>query len=82
MNQLDQIKELIQGNQIKFESPIKVKATPHSNLVMIYEIFITDKGFVYLRLSDGIFHHLEAKDHNFEIVANSILQRLKILKLK
>jgi hypothetical protein len=63
---------------VKFDTPITVKATPHSFPVRIYSLERTEAGEVMVQVSDGSFHKLEEKDQNYDMVANSILQRLRI----
>jgi hypothetical protein len=63
---------------VKFDTPITIKATPHSFPVRIYSLERTEVGEVMVQVSDGSFHRLEEKDQNYDMVANSILQRLRI----
>jgi hypothetical protein len=64
---------------VKFDTPVIIKATPHSFAVYVYSLEKTDEGEVMVQINDGSFHKLEEKDRNYDMVANSLLQRLKIL---
>jgi len=77
---MSKLTEILSHAPVKFDTPVTIKATPHSNCVRVYGIEKTDNGEVWIRINDGSFHKLEEKDKNYEMVANSILQRLKILK--
>lgn len=65
---------------VQFDTPVTIKATPHSNVVRVYGLEKTSEGEVMVQINDGSFHKLEEKDLNYEMVAGSILQRLKIMK--
>lgn len=65
---------------IILDTPIKIKPTPHSNVIMIYELQKSDEDEIMIRVSDGNFYKLEEKDFNFDMVSRSILQRLRYLK--
>jgi len=65
---------------VKFDTPVIIKATPHSFPVRIYSLEKTNEGEVMVQINDGSFHKLEEKDQNYDMVAGSILQRLKIMK--
>lgn len=75
---MDEIKSMVNGG-ISFDTPVKVKATPHSPLVIIHGIEKSPAGDIYIRLADGNFK-LEETDKNYSMVAASILQRLKLPK--
>ncbi len=77
MNKIEEIIKLA-GEEIKFDTPVKIKPTPHSELIGVYEIKTRDNE-VWLRIHEGTFAQLEEKDRNYDMVANSLLQRLKIL---
>ena len=63
---------------VQFDTPVTIKATPHSNVVRVYVLEKTSEGEVMVQINDGSFHKLEETDKNYEMVAGSILQRLKI----
>lgn len=62
---------------VKFDTPVTIKATPLA--VYVYSLEKTDEGEVMVQINDGTFHKLEEKDRNYDMVANSLLQRLKTL---
>lgn len=63
---------------VKFDTPVTIKATPHSNVVQVYGLEKTSEGEVMVQINDGSFHKLEEKDKNYEMVSNSLLQRLRL----
>lgn len=65
---------------VQFDTAVTVKPTPHSEVVRIYGLEKTSEGEVMVQINDGSFHKLEEKDRNYDMVAGSILQRLKIMK--
>lgn len=79
---MSKIQEILShlSEPVKFDTPVTIKATPHSNVVRIYGLEKTSEGEVMVQINDGSFHKLEEKDRNYDMVAGSLLQRLKILK--
>jgi hypothetical protein len=74
------IAELLQkefDGEVRFTTPVKVKASPYHE-VNLYDAKL-ERGTVYLRAADGGFHDLQPGQMNADLVANSILQRLKLL---
>lgn len=65
--------------KIMFDSPITIKQNPHSFPIHLYGIEIESISGVWLMDSNQEWHKLEDTDRNFSIVANSIIQRLKLL---
>lgn len=63
---------------VKFDTPVTVKATPHTLPVRIYGLEKTSAGEVMVQISDGSFHKLEETDKNYDMVAGSLLQRLRL----
>ena len=63
---------------VKFDTPVTIKATPHSFPVRVYSLEKTDEGEVMVQINDGSFHKLEEKDLNYGMVSNSLLQRLRL----
>ena len=63
---------------VQFDTPVTIKATPHSFPVIIYSLEKTSAGEVMVQINDGSFHKLEEKDKNYEMVSASLLQRLKL----
>lgn len=63
---------------VKFDTPVTIKATPHSNVVRVYGLEKTNEGEVMVQINDGSFHKLEETDRNYDMVSNSILQRLRL----
>jgi hypothetical protein len=78
---MTKIEEIIKltGEEIKFDTPVSVKPRPHTPIIGIEEI-ATHEDRVWLRTYKGSWFQLEETDRNFEIVANSVLQRLRLLK--
>jgi hypothetical protein len=64
---------------VNFDTPVTIKATPHTSPVRIYALEKTNDGEIMVQIHDGSFHKLEETDKNYDMVSNSILQRLKIL---
>lgn len=66
----------------EWEDVLKVKPTPHSFETRLYGAMVnTVTKDVWLRNDDGAWYQLQAKDRVFEHVAQSVLQRLRYLKL-
>ena len=63
---------------VQFDTPVTIKATPHSNVVWVYGLEKTEAGEVMVQINDGSFHKLEETDKNYEMVSNSLLQRLRL----
>lgn len=72
--------EILSYLPVKLDSRITVKSSPHHVVALIYEIDGNKENGVWLRIGDGTWHQLEEKDQNYEMIANSILQRLKLNK--
>lgn len=72
--------EILSYLPVKLDSRITVKSSPHRVVAIIYEIEGDKENGIWLRIGDGTWHQLEGKDQNYEMVANSILQRLRIMK--
>ena len=68
------------SDPVNFDTPVTIKATPHSNVVRVYGLEKTSEGEVMVQINDGSFHKLEEKDRNYDMVAGSLLQRLKLMK--
>lgn len=79
MNHIEEILSHL-STPVSFDTPVTIKATPHSNCVRVYGLEKTEAGEVMVQINDGSFHKLEETDMNYEMVAGSILQRLKIMK--
>lgn len=71
------LKEHFEG-KIIFDDPITVKASPHSYPVKIYGIETAYRD-IWIMDNDETWNTLEEDDHNFSMIANSIIQRLKLL---
>lgn len=72
--------EILSHLPAHLDSPITVKSSPHNVVAIIYEIQGEEDKGIWLRIGDGTWHQLEEKDRNYDMVANSILQRLKLKK--
>lgn len=79
MNHIEEILSHL-STPVSFDTPVTIKATPHSNIVRVYSLEKTEAGEIMVQINDGSFHKLEETDMNYEMVAGSILQRLKIMK--
>ena len=66
------------SDPVNFDTPVIIKATPHSLPVIVYSLEKTSAGEVMVRINDGSFHKLEEKDRNYDMVAGSLLQRLRL----
>ena len=72
--------EILSRLPAQLNTPITVKSSPHTVIVRIYEIDGNKDAGIWLRIGDGTWHQLEEKDRYYDMVAGSILQRLKIMK--
>ena len=79
---MSKIQEILShlSDPVQFDTPVTIKATPHSNVVRVYGLEKTSEGEVMVQINDGSFHKLEEKDRNYDMVAGSLLQRLKLKK--
>jgi hypothetical protein len=78
MSSIETIVNLVQNtNKIMFDDAVKIKLSPHTWPINIYGVWVDDNK-VFLLNSDGDWYRLEETDRNFSIVANSIIQRLKL----
>lgn len=64
--------------KIMFADAITIKASPHSFPFYVYGAEIGPQSGVWLMTGED-WHKLEETDRNFSIVANSIIQRLKLI---
>jgi hypothetical protein len=79
MNKIEEIIKLLNGNEVRFDTPVQIKGTPHSPIMGIEEIAVDDKN-VWVKVYKGNWSELQETDRSFDMVANSILQRLRLLK--
>jgi len=63
---------------VNFDTPVTIKATPHTLPVIIYALEKTSEGEVMVQINDGSFHKLEETDRNYDMISNSLLQRLRL----
>jgi len=70
-------KDLIAGKgEVIFDTPVKVKITPHTDLFTIFGA-TEQKDELYVMDGAGKWHEVEEKQINVEYIVNSLLQRLK-----
>lgn len=79
MNKHEEILSHLSG-PVKFDTPVTVKSSPHNIVAIIHEIDGNKENGVWLRIGDSTWHQLEEKDMNYDMVAGSVLQRLKLMK--
>lgn len=72
---MDEIKKMLSG-RVDFDTPVKVKATPHTPIVMIYAVEKTPAGDVLIQIVDEV-RPLSESD---KMVVVSVYQRLKLLE--
>ena len=77
MNHIEEILSHL-STPVSFDTPVTIKATPHSNVVRVYGLEKTESGEVMVQINDGSFHKLEETDKNYEMVSASLLQRLRL----
>ncbi len=77
---MTKLQMILSAAPVCFDTPVLVKPVPVSYPVRIYEIQKTEAGAVMLRISDGSFHQLEESDYNYDRVADSIIDRLKLMQ--
>ena len=65
-----------------FDTAIEVKQTPHRDPVRIWGVTVNKNGSVWLMTSDQQWHQLETTDLNYNLVAASVYQRLKMYSKK
>lgn len=65
-----------------FDDAVRVKNSPHSWPINIYGIEVGPGSGIWLLDNDQKWHRLEAADTNALLIANSILQRIKLLILQ
>lgn len=80
---ISEIIELMKGVEgpLYFDTAVSVKPTPHFHLCSIWAIAVEGKK-VFLMVADQSWHQLEASDTNANLVASSVLQRIKLLKME
>lgn len=84
MNWIQKILELLRNDfngEIRWEDKLLVKSSPHTEIARIYGAAINDDGQIMLLSNDGDWYLLEETDRNFQYVAPSVFQRLKLLSL-
>lgn len=77
---MNKLTEILSHLPVKFDTPVTIKPTPHSECIRVYSLEKTDAGEVMVQIQDGSFHKLEETDRNYDMVANSLLQRLRLTK--
>lgn len=79
VNMLSEIVNLIPSDdqELIFDSPIRVKTTPHIHLFDVFGI-IKNEGRICVMAEDGRWHELTANQINANYMLASILQRLKL----
>lgn len=77
---IQECKEMLTG-EIIFDTPIKVKITPHSELFSIYGANVV-KDTLYVMDGGGQWHEVQANQVRVEYIVNSLYQRLKGVELE
>ena len=74
---MDEIKKMVNG-RVYFDTPIKVKATPHTPLIVIHGVEKTPAGDVYVQLADEI----KPLNKDEKMLVVSVYQRLKLIEFQ
>ncbi len=77
IGQILQIK--LDTKEIRFETPLLIKSTPHHMVLQCTAISTDDLSKVWARDEIGNYHELKPNQIYIELVVNSILQRLKLI---
>ena len=67
--------------ELMLDTPVTIKFSPHSWPVKIHKINIDRFNNVWLMDGNGNWYQLEEKDTNAMLVANSIMQRLRLITM-
>ena len=81
-NTINEIGELLKSfpdETSRWNDRLLVKSSPHNEICRLYGASLSPDKDIWLSTGE-CWHKLEAKDHNAEYVANSVLQRLKTIK--
>lgn len=84
MNWIEKITELLNTHfkgELRWEDKLLVKSSPHNEIARIYGAAVNSTGGLMLLSNDGEWYLLEETDRNFNYVAPSVFQRVKILSL-
>jgi hypothetical protein len=76
---MSKLTEILPHAPVKFETPVSIKI-PIPTGIRIYSIEKTEAGEVMVQINDGSFHKLEETDKNYDLVADTLLNRLKTSK--
>ena len=71
------------GGFVTWEDSLTVKTSPHSEIARLYGAacnLYTERE-IWLLDNNGDWFRLETKDRNYEVIASSVVQRLRLLKL-
>ncbi|HYE53700.1 MAG TPA: hypothetical protein VD996_02615 [Chitinophagaceae bacterium] len=66
--------------QARFDTGVEVKLSPHYHLCTIYDVAVDQNKGVWLRVGDGSWQDLKANQVRANLVASSVLQRLKLME--
>lgn len=70
---MSKLTEILSHTPAKFDTPAIIDTVIP---IRVYGIEKTNSGEVMVQINDGSFHKLEETDKNYDIVADSILNRL------